>query len=286
MLKFEVQEHQGGQRIDIFLAKNLTELSRSFISKLGDDKKIKVNDKFVKSSHTLKANDTIRVDVDLEKLKQTPSIDLPVLYEDDDCIVIDKPPGVLSHSKGAYNPEATVETFIKSRVRGMEGDRAGIVHRLDRFTSGVMICAKNPKSTAWLQKQFSTRKVKKTYVAVIAGKLEPEAAIIDMPIERNPKNPKTFRVGANGKPSTTEYKTIGANKNYSLLELKPETGRTHQLRVHLKYLKHPIVGDDLYVGHKADRLYLHAVSLELTLPNGQQHTFVSKLPADFNKMVK
>ena len=124
---------------------------------------------------------------------------MPIIFEDANCLVINKPVGVLSHSKGAYNPEATVATFIEPKLSGMIGDRAGIVHRLDRATSGVMICAKTPEALSYLQKQFSQRKVKKTYYAVIPGQLEPEEALIDIPIERDPQNPKTFRASQTGR---------------------------------------------------------------------------------------
>ena len=163
----------------------------------------------------------------------------------------------------------------------MDGERAGIVHRLDRATSGVMICAKTPEALSWLQKQFSERKVKKTYVAVVKGALSEPEAVIDMPIERNPRKPQTFRVGANGKPSVTAYKVLKTGNGYSLLELKPTTGRTHQLRVHLHKLGHPIVGDELYDGPEAERLFLHATSLEITLPDKQRKTFEAPAPLSF-----
>jgi 23S rRNA pseudouridine1911/1915/1917 synthase len=213
-------------------------------------------------------------------------INLPIIYEDDDCIVIDKPLGVLSHSKGAFNPEATVASWLSQYLNGISGERAGIVHRLDRLTSGVMVCAKNDRSQAWLQKQFSQRKTKKTYVAIVSGKLTEDVAVIDMPIERNPKKPQTFRVGINGKSAVTAYKLIKQTDRYTMLELKPTTGRTHQLRVHLKQLGHSIVGDPLYGGEKAERMFLHAFELELTLPNKQRKIFKSRLPKSFNAKMK
>jgi 23S rRNA pseudouridine1911/1915/1917 synthase len=170
--------------------------------------------------------------------------------------------------------------------QALSGNRAGIVHRLDRATSGVMICAKTETALKQLQKQFSERKTKKTYIAIIAGRLANPEAIIDMPIERNPKQPQTFRVGRQGKPAITQYKTLKVSDNYSLVELKPTTGRTHQLRVHLKHLGHPIVGDNLYGGMPADRLYLHALSLEITLPNRQRVTLKAPLPNAFSRVIK
>jgi len=150
-----------------------------------------------------------------------------------------------------------------------------------------MICAKTPEALSWLQKQFATRNVKKTYAAVISGQLSPEEAIIDMPIERNPKAPATFRVGPQGKHAKTAYKTVQTSQKYSLVELKPETGRTHQLRVHLNHLHHPIVGDSLYGGEAADRLYLHAEKLEITLlKDHERKVFEVPIPKQFKEKLK
>ncbi len=138
----------------------------------------------------------------------------------------------------------------------------------------------------WLQKQFSERKVQKTYIAIVAGSPEPAQAVVDMPIERNPNRPQTFRVGPNGKPAVTEYHVVQESDQYSMLELKPLTGRTHQLRVHLKQLGHPIIGDTLYEGQPSDRLYLHAKSLEISLPNNTREVFSSPLPNEFAELMK
>jgi 23S rRNA-/tRNA-specific pseudouridylate synthase len=136
-----------------------------------------------------------------------------------------------------------------------------------------------------LQRQFSERLVEKTYQAIVEGTLSLEKAVIDMPIERNPKNPQTFRVGPHGKPATTTYETVERSSRYCRLVLKPKTGRTHQLRVHLKQIGHPIVGDSLYGGSPADRLYLHAASLAIVLPDGKQQTFEAPLPKSFNEIM-
>jgi 23S rRNA pseudouridine1911/1915/1917 synthase len=274
------------QRLDQRVVEQIPTLTRSYASKLIDEGKVTVNGEIVtKSGYKMREGDVVAIDHDEELFKLIPEIELTVLYEDADCVVIEKPVGLLTHSKGAFNPEPTVATWLRGRLRSMTGERAGIVHRLDRATSGVMICAKTPESLSWLQKQFSQRKTKKTYSAIITGSLEPEEAVIDMPIERNPKKPQTFRVGSNGKSATTKYKTMRSDEKHSLLELKPETGRTHQLRVHLAHLGHPIIGDVLYGGEPADRLYLHAHQLEITLPNRERKVFVSDIPKGFAEMV-
>ena len=287
MYTWKVDETSSGQRLDVFVARQLPELSRSSIQKLSEDKKVLVDTKPEKPSYKLKEGQKVKFNYDLGKLQDIPLINLPILYEDDDCLVINKPIGVLTHSKGAFNPEGTVATFIAPKLnKEFSGERAGIAHRLDRATSGVIICAKTPEALIWIQKQFSQRKVKKSYQAVVPGSLKPAEAIIDAPIERNPKKPQTFRVNANGKEAITEYHTLKISSDYSLLELLPRTGRTHQLRVHLKHIGEPIVGDTLYDGQVADRLYLHAYKLELTLPNRQRKVFTAPIPKEFNVIMK
>jgi 23S rRNA pseudouridine1911/1915/1917 synthase len=284
------------ERLDQHVVSLLPLLSRSFATKLINDGKATINGVVVTKGGTkIRFGDIVAIDYKPEEFT-IPEIELPVIYEDDDCVVIIKPIGLLTHSKGAFNPEASVATWLHNRLgpelRNMDEDgrqpntRAGIVHRLDRATSGVMICAKTPKALAWLQKQFSQRKTKKSYQAIISGHLEQPHAIIDMPIERNPKKPQTFRAGASGKTAQTEYLVEEVGESLSLLLLKPTTGRTHQLRVHLSHLKHPIVGDNLYGGKPADRMYLHAFSLELTLPNHERKVFDAPLPPEFAKLMK
>ena len=278
-------------RLDQHLHKLFPNFSRALIQKLIKSGHVKVNGAVLtKTGQTLKGTEKVEADFNLET-NTDQILELPIIYEDDGCVVLNKPAGVLTHSKGAYNPEPTVATWLATR-KGYafkdesENMRAGIVHRLDRATSGVMICAKNPNALKHLQKQFQDRKAKKTYIARVQDRVRPEKAIIDLPIERNPKQPQRFRVGANGKPAITAYETLEYIEDKkigidSLLELKPMTGRTHQLRVHMHYLKHPIVGDTFYDGRKARRLYLHAHLLEITLPSKERVTFEAPMPNDF-----
>ncbi|MBP9852364.1 MAG: Pseudouridine synthase [Patescibacteria group bacterium] len=288
-------EHTRGQRLDQKVVELLPELSRAFASKLIDEGKVKVNGVVqTKAGVKLRAGDSIDVDYDDAEQQAIPDIELPIVFEDDDCVVIIKSVGLLTHSKGAFNPEPTVATWLfrhcAAKGAPLEGEvnaRAGIVHRLDRATSGIMICAKNTTALMHLQKQFSQRKTKKTYYAVVRGMPKHEAAVIDMPIERNPKAPATFRVGNQGKPAKTTYKIEAADGDYSLLKLTPETGRTHQLRVHLLQLGHPIVGDTMYGGEPADRLFLHAAELEVTIPKGSERkVFSAEVPKEFWSWVR
>ena len=197
-----------------------------------------------------------------------------VIYEDDNVLVVDKPSGLLSEAKGEYCPERTLEDF------------GFVVHRLDRDTSGVMILAKSEEVQKFLKKQFQNRTVHKTYVAVVEGVPKLMEARIDLPIIRNKKRPTTFLVDANGRESETYYKVIETNGKRSLVELKPVTGRTHQLRVHMKYIGCPIVGDIVYGDGDAERLYLHAKELEITLPVGIRKVFEAKVPTEFSQLVK
>lgn len=218
------------------------------------------------------------VKIDLKVPEELLKADLKpeVVYEDENVLVVNKPAGLLSEFKGEYCPEATLAQY------GL------IVHRLDRDTSGVIILAKNEATQQMLRRQFQERTTHKTYYAVVSGRPRLDAARIDVPIVRNMKRPTTFLVDANGKPSETFYRVLKTDGEHSLVELKPTTGRTHQLRVHMKYLGHPIVGDVVYEGEPADRLYLHAGRLEITIPGAeggpnQRRVFEVPMPKEFLK---
>lgn len=280
-------EISRAERLDQYVVRHKPSFSRGFATRIIEEGNVLVNGETqLKAGYKIRPDDSIEITYDETAQPAIPEIELPVIYEDDDCVVIDKPVGLLTHSKGTFNPEATVSTWLRGRMSAMSGERAGIVHRLDRATSGVMICAKTPEALLWLQKQFSQRKVKKSYVAVVAGVMKEPEAVIDMPIERNPKKPQTFRVGANGKSAQTAYRVLKTDGKLSLVELNPTTGRTHQLRVHLEQLGHPIVGDTFYGGPAADRLFLHARSLEITLPNRQRKTFEVPVPPEFPRLIR
>ena len=279
-------------RLDVYLAENYSEFSRATIQKYIKNGFVKVNGKTAKKpKDAIVKGDKIELEV---PEKTAEKINFPILFEDDNVIVINKPRGSLTHSKGALNDEFTVADFFESRgARFGEGtNRIGIVHRLDRETSGVIIGAKNDKTAKKLQKQFSERTAKKTYVAIVKGILNPRKALIDLPIARNGSAPSTFMIHAKGKPAQTEYEVLNDNGDFSLVKLMPKTGRTHQLRVHLSYLKHPILGDRVYdktitKAEAENRMLLHAQSLEITIPpkNGekdsQRMVFEAEIPENF-----
>jgi 23S rRNA pseudouridine1911/1915/1917 synthase len=300
-------------RVDKLLADALPQYSRSALYKLFGLDMIKLNGETVRPGHKVKEGSVISAD--LSPLEQEPEvIELPILYEDDNVIAVNKPAGIISHARGKYWYEPSVASFIRwHTLKGTRHDlslsqaekdkaldllnnsdmlkpsieRTGIVHRLDRATSGVMVCTKNENTMRFLQKQFADRTVEKTYIAVVSGKLDQDEAIIDAPIERNPLKPVTFRVGEGGKAAQTHYKVLSYDEttNRSVLELKPKTGRTHQLRVHLSYIKHPILGDPLY-GDTDERLLLHAWKLSIDLPDTGNKVFESPIPQEFGYAVK
>jgi 23S rRNA pseudouridine1911/1915/1917 synthase len=276
-----INEEDGVVRIDKYLSVKFPEYSRAALAKLFDLNLIKRNGEPLKAGEKVRPGTTI--EYDLGPLQEKPEvIPLPIIYEDDNVVVVDKPAGIISHARGKFWQEASVASFIRDRISGMSGERGGIVHRLDRATSGVMICAKNEDSLKFLQKQFHDRKVSKSYVALTDVKPKEDEAIIDAPIGRNMKDPKRFHVTNDGKNAVTRYKVVKESKNKYIIELFPKTGRTHQLRIHLAYINCPIIGDELYGGKKYERLMLHAKSLEIMLPEGVLKKFESELPEGFS----
>lgn len=286
---YRVTSSEVGSRTDVFIAKLYPKFTRSSLEKLFTDGLITVENVKLKPSHRLKEHEVVKVDQKYFT-KQPPIIDIPVIYEDNNVVVMDKPEGVLTHAKGPLLVEATVASFISSRLdkKLAVGNRAGIVHRLDRATSGVIIAAKNQQSLTMLQKQFSQRKAKKKYLAIVQGTPSSSRAIIDAPILRNPAKLQTFKVDPEGKSATTEYEVVQqfshGGKEYSLIELRPMSGRTHQLRVHMAYIGHPIAGDPIYSSGKGS-LMLHATSLEVTIPVGQRKIFTSPMPMRFKEFI-
>lgn len=274
------RQDDGKKRLDIILAERYPETSRSTWQKHIRAGHISVNGRVIESPRA-DVSETDDIALDLPADTDYTAHELPIIHLDDNVIVIDKPIGVLTHSKGALNDEFTVAEFMRRYTDvGLDTNRPGIVHRLDRDTSGVMIGARTPEAFALLKSQFADRRAHKIYYAIIVGHPRLDSAIIDLPIGRNPSAPSTFRVDAKGKPARTAYDVIAANATHSLLRLRPTTGRTHQLRVHLAHLGTPILGDRVY-GREADRLYLHAASLEVTIPPSDRRIFNAALPAEF-----
>ena len=270
-------------RLDIYLSTKFdTTISRSLWQKYIKAGYVSVNNK-VATTPKFEVDETDEIALNLPEKEQT-DVDLPILYEDNDVIVVNKPSGLLTHAKGGLSDEPTVADIIRSKTSfATDTDRPGIVHRLDRDTSGLLIIAKNPESAAHLQRQFAERTAKKTYIAITDGKPKLNAAKIDLPIGRNPSAPSTFRIDPNGKPAQTTYHVLAENDAQSLVELKPTTGRTHQLRVHLAHLNAPILGDRVYGKSSDCRMMLHAQKLEITLPSGERKVFEAAIPDEFKR---
>lgn len=267
-------------RLDHLLVEKFPEYNRSSLQTFIESGFVKVDGKVAKKPNE-KYEKTVKIELKVpEKEPLRPELEPTKLYEDDNVLVLDKPSGLLSETKGEYCPEPTLSDF------GL------IVHRLDRDTSGVVILAKNEKTQSFLRKQFQDRKAHKTYIAVVNGRPKLDTAKIDLPIARNLKRPTTFQVDPNGKPSVTYYKVLKTNDKHSVVELKPVTGRTHQLRVHLKFIGNPIVGDGVYGEKESSRLMLHAESLEITIPGKTEDadnirkTFTAPVPPDFDKYLE
>lgn len=211
---------------------------------------------------------------------------IPVIFEDDSYIAINKPSGLLVQPKSKQDNEPTVVDFIKDKTTDSGIDRPGIVHRLDRGTSGVMLLAKTKEARKYAQKQFAERKVQKTYIAIVEGRPKDNKFIIDIPIQRNPKLPATFRVNASGKPSQSLVEVLKYNGKRSLLQIKPKTGRTHQIRVHLQYIGLPIINDYFYSKSATQgRLMLHSEELLIKLLGGEEHKFLAPRPDEFSEVM-
>ena len=271
------------RRLDLELASRYPKITRSTIQKYIKAGHVKVDGEVV----TRPKQDVLETD-DIAMLPPEYSDfsaqELPIIYIDDNVIVINKPTGVLTHSKGVLNDEFTVADFFRRYTTfGLETSRPGIVHRLDRDTSGIIIGARHDDAADMLKKQFADRKATKEYMAVTEGIPKTISAVVDLPIGRNPSAPSTFRVDPSGKIALTTYEVVDTNeqKDRALVKLWPKTGRTHQLRVHMQYLNAAILGDKIYGKKKADRLFLHAYSLEITIPASKRETFIAPLPKEF-----
>jgi 23S rRNA pseudouridine1911/1915/1917 synthase len=292
-----------GLRLDRYLSEYLTLLNRSQIK--SRNLKAEINGKIVKFSKIVNPGDSIYVTWDEYVETELIPEDLPltILFENERVVVVDKAQGMVVHP-GAGNRSGTLanalyfrriqksegEPFLKKSLE--QGLRPGIVHRLDKDTSGVIIAAYDDEALDFLARQFKQRKTKKTYAAIIKGKLKSEKGKIETYITRDPRDRKKFIAHeSKGKYALTFYKVVKEWKGYSFVLLRPKTGRTHQLRVHLKYLGHPILGDPLYGGSDPAfsnvTLMLHAKRLSINiLPDGKWATFRSPLPLRFRKLMK
>ncbi len=276
-------------RLDVFLTDNFRrEYTRSYWSNMIEHGFVTVNEQLMKAGYRLRAGDTVRVRWPTVTGEYASKVE--VIYENSDVMIINKPAGMLTHSKGDFNPEYTVSDYaIEHGAKDTASLRAGIVHRLDRQTSGVMVIARTSQAALYLQKQFAHRTVQKYYLAMVEGRMTEEEIEIDIPISRNPHNPKTFAPAKDGKQAVTRMQCIRSLPKYSLVLAMPHTGRTHQIRVHLQHIGHPIIGDSAYGStHSLEggRFMLHAFALMLSLPDtSEKQTFFASLPDDMTSYI-
>jgi 23S rRNA pseudouridine1911/1915/1917 synthase len=284
----------AGPRLDKYVGERCPELSRTHAQQLIQDGFITVNGKTVKPSLKLNIGDKVAIVIPPEPPPhlEPENIPLKIVYEDADLLVVDKPAGLPVHPAPGH-PSHTLINAILNYLPALGADadslRPGIVHRLDKDTSGLLLVAKNRLAQANLSQQFKNRTVKKTYITLVRGKLTPERGTIEAAIGRDPSHRQRMAVVAKGREARTEYRVIRYIGGYSLLEIKPETGRTHQIRVHLAAIGFPVVGDATY-GLKFPRLprqFLHANKIAFRLPStGAFVEFESPLPPDLEKILK
>lgn len=291
MKKIIVNQNDIGKRIDSYIAAN-TGLSRTNIQRLIEEGKVLVNLKNTKVSYKVQENDEITIEE--EKPKETSlkaqNIPIEVLYEDNDIIVVNKPKGMVVHPANG-NPDGTlvnaVMAICKDSLSGIGGEiRPGIVHRIDKYTSGVLVIAKNDKAHIQMSEQIKNHEVEKTYIALVKGIVKENEATINMPIGRSTRDRKKMAVRKDGKNAITHFKVLERFRNYTLLEVKIETGRTHQIRVHLAEIGYPIVGDEVYSNGKNEwgikGQCLHAKSLKFKHPiTGKEMFIEAELPEYF-----
>jgi len=299
-----IADRDRDQRIDSFLASRVKDLTRSRVQDLIKEGFVKVNDLSPKSSYRLKRGDHVSIFIPpVIPLQLEPeAVEFALIHEDSALIVLNKPPGLVIHPAPGHHKGTLVHGLLKycKDLSGIGGVlRPGIVHRLDKETSGLLLVAKTSEAFANLQAQFKKRKVEKCYLALTHGRVAQKKGEIEAPVGRLAWNRERFGVFPGGRAAKTYYQKVGQyqknGEEFSLLELKPETGRTHQIRVHLKYLGHPVVSDSFYAGRKTSRkdrawcprLFLHASEISFMHPKtGKRISFSSKLPQDLKDALK
>ena len=276
MYKYIVKNEDKGKRLDRYVTEQNTEITRTAVQRLIDEKNILVNGKEQKASYKVNENDVVEVEIPEPKKIEIKAEDIPieVIYEDSDIIVVNKPKGMVVHP-GNGNVDGTLVNAIMAKcegsLSGIGGEiRPGIVHRIDKDTSGLLIVAKNDKAHVNLSEQIKEHKVKKTYIALVRGVVKENEATIDMPIGRSKTDRKKMAVCKDGKNAVTHIKVLKRWEHYTLLQVNIETGRTHQIRVHLSYIGYPIIGDYTYSNGKNEfgvvGQCLHAQKLEFKHP--------------------
>jgi len=295
--EFVIDDENSLKRLDVFLSKSLSDFSRNYVQKLIKDEYVEVNNKVVKVKKTnLNKGDIVIINipkpVDLDVIKE--DIPLDIVYEDDDVIVVNKPQGMVVHpAPGNYT--GTLVNALLYRVNSLSNIngviRPGIVHRIDKDTSGLLMIAKNNNSHNFLAKQLKDHTSTRKYIAIVYGNFKEDEGTVDKPIARNPNNRLKMAVVEGGREAVTHYKVLKRFKDYTLIECVLETGRTHQIRVHMTYIGHPILGDKLY-GPKNPKIkyegqLLHAKTLGFIHPTTKEYMeFTSDIPKHFKNILE
>ncbi|MCI7444291.1 MAG: RluA family pseudouridine synthase [Clostridium sp.] len=291
-----VDKESENNRIDKYLAEAFNGKSRSYIQGLIEKENIKVNGKSVKSNYKVKENDEILISMPeaLELEVEAEDIPLDILYEDNDVIVINKPQGMVVHPAPGNYTKTLVNALLYhckdlSTINGVI--RPGIVHRIDKDTTGVLVVAKNDESHNFLSKQLQTHSMKREYIALVEGRLKEDKGTINKPIGRNKKDRLKMGIVEDGKRAVTHYEVLERYKNTTLIKCVLETGRTHQIRVHMASIGHPLVGDEVY-GFKKQRFklkgqVLHAKTLGFIHPKTKEYMeFTTNLPEYYNNLIE
>ena len=292
MIELRVAPERAGLRLDRFLALELSDFSRSRLQDLIERGFVRLNSETPRARDAVRSGDIVELEVPrVEKIEAAPeAIPLQILFEDDDLLVIDKPAGMVVHP-GAGNQEHTLVNALLSHCAVLSGiggkERPGIVHRLDKETSGCVVVAKNDTAHRELSRQFAARTLKKVYLALVAGRLKKASGFIDAPIERHPVHRQRMAVAktASGRSALTECRLVRSGSEMSLVECTLHSGRTHQIRVHMHHLGHPLLGDKVYRPKTAKafpRQMLHAWKLGFAHPRtGEWSEFEATVPQDF-----
>ena len=297
MYKYIVKNESQGKRLDKYVTEQNTEITRTAVQRLIDEKNILVNGKEQKASYKVNENDVVEVEIPEPKKIEIKAENIPieVIYEDSDIVVVNKPKGMVVHP-GNGNLDGTLVNAIMAKcgdsLSGIGGEiRPGIVHRIDKDTSGLLIVAKNDKAHVNLSEQIKAHKVKKTYIALVRGVVRENEATIDMPIGRSKTDRKKMAVCKDGKNAVTHIKVLKRWEHYTLLQVNIETGRTHQIRVHLSYIGYPIIGDYTYSNGKNEfgvvGQCLHAQKLEFKHPTTNKiMELEAPLPEYFQEIIQ
>ncbi len=279
-----VAESESGQRLDRYLAGNMRDISRSTLQRLIRKGHVTVGERVItQPSYRIRSNQRVSCLLPEEEGLVPKAIDLDILYEDDFIVVINKQPGLIVHPGAGQNAPTLVEGLLVNRDLPIDDDptRPGIVHRLDKDTSGTIVVAKTAEAMHSLKEQFAARTVHKLYIAKVEGSVNEEEGMIDAPIGRDPANPRRMAINPQGRSAQTEFRVLKRSTDSSLLMVHLRTGRTHQIRIHMRYINHSIIGDMLY-GHAGTRLMLHAWRLEFTHPQtGEYMSFSAPVPPEF-----